>query len=135
MCTEQSLNTFVVRFWHRGGEDGPRWVGQIRHVQREEYRGFIDFSAMQNFIQAFGVELARAGLLIYLEAILGAMDKVRILTSGMNFKQFEDRLKTDRRYADVNLRELWRVVKHDIPDLRHRIEQVLKECKFQKGLN
>jgi len=60
---------------------------------------------------------------------------VGILTAGMNFKQFENRLKTDRRYADINLRELWHVVKHDIPDLRHRIEQILKECKFQKGLN
>ena len=63
------------------------------------------------------------------------MDKVRMLAAGMNFKQFEDRLKTDRRYADVNLRELWRVVKHDIPDLRHRLEQILKEYNFQKGMS
>ena len=135
MCTEQPLNTFVIRFWHRSAEDGPGWVGQIRHVQSEEYSVFIDFAAMQDFIQVFGVELARADLLIQLETILGEMDKVRMLAAGMNFKQFEDRLKTDRRYADVNLRELWRVVKHDIPDLRHRLEQILKEYNFQKGMS
>ena len=134
MGTEQPLNTFVIRFWHRGAEDVPVWIGQIWHVQSEKSSVIIDFVGMQNFIQTFGVELTRADILIQLEAILGEIDKVRMLAAEMNFKQFENRLKTDCRYANVNLRGVWHVVKHDIPDLRHKIEQVLGEYNSQKGM-
>ena len=128
MCAEHPLNTFVIRFWHRGAENRPGWVGQIWHVQSEKCSVFSDFAAMQDFIQAFGVELTGANFQIYLEAILRATDKVEVFAAGMNYRQFEGRLKSDRTYVDVKLRELWHVVKHDVPDLKNKIEQIL----FQK---
>jgi len=50
----QPLNTFIVRFLHRGEREEPRWVGQIRHLQSDAFCIFIDLATMENFMLRFG---------------------------------------------------------------------------------
>ena len=55
------VSTFVVRFWREWSAAGPRWRGQIDHVQSGECAGFLDLEAMLAFIQRFGVMAGKAG--------------------------------------------------------------------------
>jgi hypothetical protein len=47
--------TFVVRFWHEWSAAGPRWRGQIEHVQSGESATFLDLEQMLDFVRRSGV--------------------------------------------------------------------------------
>ena len=49
------VNTFVVRFWREWSVAGPRWRGQIDHVQSGENARFLDLEGMLDIIRCFGV--------------------------------------------------------------------------------
>jgi len=49
------LNTFVVRFWREWSVAGPRWRGQIDHVQSGHRAGFRDLDEMVKVVRSFGV--------------------------------------------------------------------------------
>jgi hypothetical protein len=49
------INTFVVRFWREWSVAGPRWRGQIDHVQSGASARFLDLEEMLDVIQSFGV--------------------------------------------------------------------------------
>lgn len=49
------INTFVVRFWREWSVAGPRWRGQIDHVQSGASARFLDLEEMLDVIRGFGV--------------------------------------------------------------------------------
>jgi len=49
-----STSTFVVRFWQEWSAAGPRWRGQIRHVQSGQSAAFLDLDDVLEFIRRFG---------------------------------------------------------------------------------
>jgi hypothetical protein len=57
---DSPASTFVVRFWREWSVAGPRWRGQIDHVQSGESARFLDLEEMLDIIQGFGV-MARKG--------------------------------------------------------------------------
>ena len=48
-------STFVVRFWWEWSVAGPRWRGQIDHVQSGKSAMFLDLQEMLDFLLSFGV--------------------------------------------------------------------------------
>jgi hypothetical protein len=54
------INTFVVRFWCEWSVTGPRWRGQIYHVQSGASAGFLELEGMLDVIQSFGVMARKA---------------------------------------------------------------------------
>jgi len=50
-----SANTFVVRFWREWTAAGPRWRGQIEHIQSGESVSFLHLDAMLALIRRFGI--------------------------------------------------------------------------------
>ena len=52
---DSPINTFVVRFWREWSVAGPRWRGQIDHVQSGARANFLDLDEMLGVIQRFGV--------------------------------------------------------------------------------
>ena len=48
-------STFVVRFWQEWSAVGPRWRGQIDHVQSGESAAFLDVEGMLDFVRRVGV--------------------------------------------------------------------------------
>jgi hypothetical protein len=48
-------STFVVRFWREGSADGPRWRGQVDHVQSGETARFLDLEGLVVFIHSLGI--------------------------------------------------------------------------------
>jgi hypothetical protein len=49
------VSTFVVRFWREWSAAGPRWRGQIDHVQSGESATFLDLDGMLDFVRRSGV--------------------------------------------------------------------------------
>ena len=94
MYANDPLNTFVIRFWRRSPEERPGWVGQAWHMQSKKSCLFLDLSTLQDFFCSFGVVLTDRDTIIYIEAILSAMDRLEIFVGEMNYEQFEDSLKT-----------------------------------------
>ena len=45
------LDTFIIRLWREMGPDGPRWRGQVQHVQTGERISFADERTMLAFIR------------------------------------------------------------------------------------
>jgi hypothetical protein len=72
MCTDEPLNTFVIRFWQRSPEERPGWVGQAWHMQSKKSCFFLDFPTLQDFFYGFGVVLTDRDTIIYIESILSA---------------------------------------------------------------
>jgi uncharacterized protein with HEPN domain len=95
MCTDHPLNTFVIRFWQRSEEDSPGWIGQVQHTQSKEYRFFSDLTTLQDFFSEFGVVLTSRNHLIYLEALLGALDRLEMSAAEEDFEKFKENLKTN----------------------------------------
>ena len=54
------INTFVVRFWREWSVAGPRWRGQIDHVQSGASARFLELEEMLDVIQGFGVMAGKA---------------------------------------------------------------------------
>jgi hypothetical protein len=54
-------STFVVRLWHEGTAEGPRWRGRIEHLQSGESAAFLELDAMLSFLRRFGVEVDDRG--------------------------------------------------------------------------
>ncbi|NOZ72046.1 MAG: hypothetical protein GXP38_09050 [Chloroflexi bacterium] len=50
-----SASTFVIRFWQEWSAAGPRWRGQIRHVQSDKSAAFLDLDDMLDFIHSFRI--------------------------------------------------------------------------------
>jgi len=50
-----SASTFVVRFWQEWSAAGPRWRGQIRHMQSGQSAAFLDLGDMLDFIHSFRI--------------------------------------------------------------------------------
>jgi hypothetical protein len=48
-------STFVVRLWHEWAAEGPRWRGQIEHVQSGEAAAFLELEGMLSFLRRFGM--------------------------------------------------------------------------------
>lgn len=55
-----SISTFVVRFWREWSVAGPRWRGQIDHVQSGQSASFLDLEEMLGIIQIFGIMVREA---------------------------------------------------------------------------
>lgn len=79
-------STFVVRFWYEWSVAGPRWRGQIDHVQSGESARFLDLEGMLVVIQSFGVLGGGPGNLTtpthtkspYGERVTSRMQKLRL---------------------------------------------------------
>jgi hypothetical protein len=54
------VSTFVVRFWCEGSVAGPRWRGQVDHVQGGETARFLDLEELMVIIRSFGVMARQA---------------------------------------------------------------------------
>jgi hypothetical protein len=48
-------STFVVRLWREWSVAGPRWRGQVDHVQSGETARFLDLEELLDIIRSFGV--------------------------------------------------------------------------------
>jgi hypothetical protein len=48
-------STFVVRFWREWSIAGPRWRGQIDHVQSGKSATFVDLQGVSDFVMGFGI--------------------------------------------------------------------------------
>jgi hypothetical protein len=48
-------STFVVRFWREWSAAGPRWRGQIDHVQSGESARFLDLEGLLAVLERYGV--------------------------------------------------------------------------------
>jgi len=61
--TEESsrppISTFVIRFWRERSAAGPRWRGQIKHVESGETATFLDWKQMLDFFRRIGIKLPR----------------------------------------------------------------------------
>jgi len=49
------VSTFVVRFWCEWSAAGPRWRGQVDHVQSGKTARFLDLEELAVIIHSFGV--------------------------------------------------------------------------------
>jgi len=60
--TEQSQNTFIVRFWWKWQVEDPdrtmTWCGRVEHVQSGEGMTFIDVRQLLTFIERFVAPLS-----------------------------------------------------------------------------
>ena len=54
------VSTFVLRFWREWSATGPRWRGQIDHVQSGASVRFLALEEMSDVIQSFGVMTGKA---------------------------------------------------------------------------
>jgi hypothetical protein len=54
------VSTFVVRFWREWSAAGPRWRGQVDHVQSGETSRFLDLEELVDIIHSFGVMARQA---------------------------------------------------------------------------
>jgi hypothetical protein len=46
-------STFIVRLWHEGTAEGPRWRGRVEHLQSGESRAFLDVDGLLKFVCRF----------------------------------------------------------------------------------
>ncbi len=53
-------STFVIRFWREWSAAGPRWRGQIKHVESGETATFLDWNQMLDFFRRIGIWLNKA---------------------------------------------------------------------------
>jgi hypothetical protein len=51
-----AVSTFVIRLWYEWTAEGPRWRGQIEHVQSGRSAAFLDVDTLLHFLRRFGVE-------------------------------------------------------------------------------
>lgn len=49
------VSTFVVRFWREWSVAGPRWRGQVDHLQSGKTARFLDLDELLAIIHSFGV--------------------------------------------------------------------------------
>jgi hypothetical protein len=54
------VSTFVVRFWQEWSVAGPRWRGQVDHVQSGKTSRFLDLEELLDIIHSFGVMARKA---------------------------------------------------------------------------
>ena len=54
------ISTFVIRFWREWSAAGPRWRGQIKHVESGETTTFLDWKQMLDFFHRIGSWLNKA---------------------------------------------------------------------------
>lgn len=52
---KQSMSTFVVRIWREWSTGGPRWRGNIEHLETKKRSGFLDFESMLGFLHSFDI--------------------------------------------------------------------------------
>jgi hypothetical protein len=54
------LSTFVVRFWREWSAAGPRWRGQVDHVQSGRTAAFLDLQELPAIFLSFGITIGQA---------------------------------------------------------------------------
>jgi hypothetical protein len=54
------VSTFVVRFWREWSVAGPRWRGQVDHVQSGQTNRFVALDELLAIIRSYGVMASEA---------------------------------------------------------------------------
>jgi hypothetical protein len=53
-------STFVIRFWREWSVAGPRWRGQVDHLQSGKTARFLDLEELSVIIHSFGIMVRQA---------------------------------------------------------------------------